>query len=155
MSDGFPSLFRQERCGLDGSTFEILKFRTMRKDAEKIGGHSTSRNDPRITLIGRFLRRTSLDELPQLINVLRGDMSIVGPRPDTPMQVNDYSQDDWKTRCSIRPGITGLSQVRYRSSATAGERLASDLEYARTHNFKGDMLIIMQTILRIFGNGAN
>ena len=154
LTDGLPVFFRQKRCGLHGKTFELLKFRSMVRDAEKIGGHSTAAGDKRITPIGAFIRRTSLDELPQLFNVLRGDMSLVGPRPDVPAQKEDYSQEDWSVRCSVRPGITGLAQAKFRSQATFGQRVDADLDYARNHGVKRDLAIIIQTITRLFGNGA-
>ncbi|MGB5077795.1 MAG: sugar transferase, partial [Sphingorhabdus sp.] len=115
-SDTGPVLFRQKRVGRYCQEFTIYKFRTMVVDAERRGGHATMENDPRITRIGRILRKTSMDELPQLFNVVCGDMSIVGPRPDVPAQQSEYSPEDWKLRHSVRPGITGLAQSTSRSS---------------------------------------
>jgi lipopolysaccharide/colanic/teichoic acid biosynthesis glycosyltransferase len=108
LESGFPVLFRQTRLGLHGREFGMLKFRSMVKNAASIGPYFTSTSDPRITRVGRFIRRTSIDELPQILNVLRGDMSLVGPRPDVPAQRALYSDADWAQRCSVRPGITGL-----------------------------------------------
>jgi lipopolysaccharide/colanic/teichoic acid biosynthesis glycosyltransferase len=148
-------MFRQQRCGRGGKPFSILKFRTMVRDASQLGGHSTKDNDPRITRIGQHLRRMSLDELPQFLNVLSGEMSLVGPRPDTLAQEADYAAEDWAQRCSVRPGITGLAQARYRSSATFEQRLACDLEYARDPSLARDLSIIGQTIARLFKGGSN
>lgn len=127
-SPGSP-IFRQERVGQGGQRFFMRKFRSMVRDAPKLGGYSTRPGDPRITRIGRFIRSTSIDELPQLWNVLIGDMSLVGPRPDVPAQEGLYDPADWAKRLSIRPGVTGLAQVTRRSSATAAERLEKDLQY--------------------------
>jgi lipopolysaccharide/colanic/teichoic acid biosynthesis glycosyltransferase len=154
-TDGRPLLFKQTRMGLYGRPFELFKFRTMVKNAEKIGGHSTQTNDPRITPTGKFLRRTSIDELPQLLNVIRGDMSVVGPRPDVAKQVSDYSVEDWKLRCSVRPGITGLAQAKLRSAATPEQRLALDLQYARDHRLLRDIAIVAATAAGLFRKGVN
>ena len=154
LRDGRPIIFRQVRVGQDARPFEILKFRTMLKNAQAIGGISTAAADPRITPLGRFLRKTSLDELPQLINVLRGDMSLVGPRPDTPQQERDYSPDDWRARCSVRPGITGLAQATMRSSATPEQRLALDLQYSRNPGLLQDLKILRKTVAQVFGKGG-
>ena len=114
-------------------------------DGDKQGSHSTRENDPRITRVGRFIRATSLDELPQLINVLKGDMSIVGPRPDLMIQKADYKPEDWDLRISVRPGITGLAQVSGRSNCTFDERLNYDTEYARSHGILLDLKILFKT----------
>ena len=152
---GRPVFFRQTRVGRGDLTFEILKFRTMVNGAAQIGPYFTQTNDARITRIGQWLRRTSVDELPQLINVLRGDMSLVGPRPDLPVQRSLYSAVDWQARCSVRPGITGLSQATLRSQATVEQRLALDLRSVRTHSFVLDLKIIVWTLRRLSGKGAN
>ena len=122
-------IFRQERVGLNGQRFFMCKFRSMVRDAPELGGYSTRPGDPRITRIGRFIRSTSIDELPQLWNVLIGDMGLVGPRPDVPAQEELYDAADRSKRLSVRPGVTGLAQVTRRSKATAAERLEKDLEY--------------------------
>lgn len=152
---GFPVLFRQARMGLHGREFRMLKFRSMVKDAAKMGPYSTSSDDPRITRVGRFLRRSSIDELPQLLNVLRGDMSLVGPRPDVPAQKALYRDEDWALRCSVRPGITGLAQASLRSEATPQQRLALDLDYARNHGVLRDLRILLMTAGRLTGKGSN
>jgi lipopolysaccharide/colanic/teichoic acid biosynthesis glycosyltransferase len=154
VSDGRPVVFRQVRVGLNARPFEILKFRTMLQDAQTLGGISTAAGDPRITPLGRFLRKTSLDELPQLVNVLHGDMSLVGPRPDTPQQEQDYSAADWLARCSVRPGITGLAQATLRSNATPEQRLALDLQYARAPGLLRDLKILAKTVVQVIGKGG-
>ena len=105
--------------------------------------------------VGRFIRRTSLDELPQLLNVLLGHMSPVGPRPDVPAQRALYSEADWAARCSVRPGVTGLAQARLRSAATPEQRLALDLQYAREAGLWLDLRILWWTLGRLSGRGSN
>jgi len=155
IDSGLPILFRQTRLGLAGREFGMVKFRSMVKDAAAIGPYHTAAGDPRITPVGRFLRRTSIDELPQLFNVLAGDMSLVGPRPDVPAQRTLYSDADWAQRCSVRPGITGLAQAQLRSEATEAQRLALDLRYAREHSLWLDLRIIGWTFTRLSGKGGN
>ncbi len=155
LEDGRPIFFRQVRVGQGGREFFMLKFRSMVKNAASIGPYHTAQDDPRITRTGRFLRRSSIDELPQLLNVLTGDMSLVGPRPDVPAQRALYSQADWAERCSVRPGITGLAQAQLRSEATPAQRLALDLRYAREHSLWLDLKIIFWTLGRITGRGSN
>lgn len=137
--DGAPVLFRQERTGMNEAPFSILKFRTM--------DSGDGRNDDfiRITKLGNFLRRTSLDELPQLVNVLRGDMSLVGPRPLYP-EYRPYYTDLEKARHAIRPGITGLSQISGRNALRWTSRLAKDIEYVRHASLRQDVKILMQTV---------
>ena len=127
----------------------------MVRNAAAIGPFNTSANDPRITRVGRFIRRTSLDELPQLFNVLLGDMSLVGPRPDVPVQRSLYNDRDWALRCSVRPGITGLAQVVLRSEGTEDDRRELDLRYVREHSVWLDLKILAQTVGRLTGRGAN
>jgi lipopolysaccharide/colanic/teichoic acid biosynthesis glycosyltransferase len=155
IDSGFPVMFRQTRIGLGGRVFGMLKFRSMVKNAAAIGPFNTSANDPRITRVGRFIRRTSLDELPQLLNVLKGDMSLVGPRPDVPVQRALYTDGDWALRCSVRPGITGLAQVVLRSEGTEDQRRELDLRYVREHDVWLDFKILARTVGRLTGRGAN
>jgi len=155
IDSGFPVLFRQTRVGRDGRTFGMLKFRSMVKNAAAIGPFNTSANDPRITRVGRFIRRTSLDELPQLLNVLRGDMSLVGPRPDVPLQRSLYIDADWALRCSVRPGITGLAQALLRSEGSEDQRRELDLRYVREHDLWLDLKIMAWTLGRLSGKGGN
>lgn len=150
-----PIFYRQTRVGLGGRTFSLLKFRSMVVNADRVGGFSTQVDDPRITPIGRILRRTSIDELPQLLNVLRGDMSLVGPRPDVPAQRELYTAEEWQLRHSVRPGITGLAQVSGRSDITPEMRKALDLDYARTASLGRDLKILIGTVALITGRGAN
>ncbi len=146
--------YLQERVGRYGMLFYIYKFRSMVPNADKLGGYSTVVHDVRITKIGKILRRTSLDELPQLVNVLLGDMSLVGPRPDVPAQRVNYRVEDWEKRCSVRPGITGLAQAKVRSAAKPGERLSLDLEYINKSSFLFDLKILWLTVGQVFGKGS-
>jgi lipopolysaccharide/colanic/teichoic acid biosynthesis glycosyltransferase len=155
IESGRPILFRQTRLGLNGHEFRMYKFRSMVADAAAKGPYFTDPADPRVTRVGRWLRRTSVDELPQLLNVLKGDMSLVGPRPDVPQQRQLYSDADWAQRCSVRPGITGLAQALLRSDATPAQRLALDVRYAREHNLLLDLRIIGWTLARASGKGSN
>ncbi len=155
VDSGWPPYFCQIRLGLGGREFGMFKFRSMEKNAAATGAHFTSANDPRITRIGRFIRRTSIDELPQLLNVLFGDMSLVGPRPDVPVQRANYTDEEWAQRCSVRPGITGLAQVVLRSEGSAAQRLALDLQYTREASVGLDLTIMLRTIKRLGGQGAN
>ena len=152
---GRPVLFRQVRVGRGGRPFGMYKFRSMVRDAASLGPYHTSDGDPRITRVGRFIRRTSLDELPQLLNVLKGDMSLTGPRPDVPQQESLYRPEDWRLRCSVRPGITGLAQALVRSEGTPEQRLELDLRYVRDHDLALDLRILWLTLGRLSGKGAN
>ncbi|MEO8654337.1 MAG: sugar transferase [Ramlibacter sp.] len=155
LESGPPVLFDQVRVGLGGREFRMYKFRSMMKNAAALGSYHTAAGDPRITRVGAFLRRTSIDELPQLLNVLAGDMSLVGPRPDVPAQRTLYSERDWAQRCSVRPGITGLAQALLRSEATQEQRLSLDLRYAREHSVWLDLRILGRTVARLSGKGSN
>lgn len=155
VSDRGPVFFRQTRVGKDCVPFGMLKFRSMVVDAERRGGYATAAGDPRITQVGRFVRRTSLDELPQLFNVLKGDMSVVGPRPDVPAQNALYAPEELRLRCSVRPGITGLAQATRRSEATQQERTALDLQYAREASLALDIRIILMTVRQVVIKGGN
>jgi len=155
LDSGIPVFFKQQRVGVDGREFGIFKFRSMRQTAAASGPYFTRTNDARITKVGQFLRRTSIDELPQLINVLRGDMSLVGPRPDVPAQQSLYAPEDWMVRCSVRPGITGLAQVKGRSAVSFEQRLAMDLDYARHVSWWGDVKILWWTVCQLGGKHAN
>ncbi len=155
LEDGRPVLFRQVRVGRGGRTFGMYKFRSMVRNAAAIGPWHTATDDPRITRVGRFIRRTSIDELPQLFNVLRGDMSLVGPRPDVPAQEALYAPADWALRCSVRPGVTGWAQATLRSQATPQQRLDLDLRYAREASVWLDLRIMLWTLGRLSGKGSN
>lgn len=143
---GSPVLFRQTRPGLHGKPFRMVKFRTMR-DAVDAQGNPLPDSE-RLTRLGRFLRSSSLDELPELWNVLKGDMSLVGPRPLL-MEYLNYYTDDEKLRHTVRPGITGLAQVSGRNATTWDERLAYDVEYVRTQTTVLDLEILIKTIAQV------
>jgi len=144
-SPGSP-LFMQPRVGRGCRIFTIAKFRSMTVGASSAGPYWTQDNDVRITRVGRVMRATSLDELPQLWNVLTGDMSFVGPRPDTPAQQTFYTPEAWQQRHRVRPGITGLAQVNGRSSLTKEERLHYDLAYAANPTLAMDARILAKTV---------
>ena len=160
-----PILFRQERVGFRGKQFTVFKFRSMTVDAEQqldklreqnemAGPLFKIRDDPRRTRVGRFIRRTSLDELPQFINVLRGDMSMVGPRPGLASEVAQY-QDWHRKRLEVLPGLTGLWQVSGRSELTFDEMVMLDIYYAENWSLGMDLRIIIRTVPQfIFGDGA-
>ena len=155
LESGRPVFFRQVRVGMEGREFGMLKFRSMVKNAAVLGTYQTAVDDPRITGVGRFLRRTSLDELPQLLNVLKGEMSVVGPRPDVPEQRQGYTAAQWEERHRVRPGITGLAQVLYRSAAVGDQRLEADLLYVREASLWLDLKVIFWTLGRLAGKGSN
>lgn len=154
LSSPGPIFFSQTRVGQRGRLFTAYKFRTMRKDAEAQGAVWATKDDPRVTPIGRFMRKTRLDEIPQLWNVLRGDMAFVGPRPERPEFVQWLSQEIpfYDLRHMIRPGITGWAQVRYRYGASLAEtkhKLEYDLYYVKHHSIGLDLLIMFETIKTI------
>jgi len=163
LSSPGPILFKHARIGKDGRAFMCLKFRSMVPNAELIlsnNEHLRAQfqqqwklvNDPRITPIGAILRKSSLDELPQLWNVLRGDMSLVGPRPVLPTELSERYGEHAATVISVRPGMTGLWQVSGRSSLTYEQRVQLDIEYVRRRNIWFDILIVLQTIPAVFGS---
>ncbi len=155
LESGLPVVFVQRRLGRGGREFGMFKFRSMVKNASSLGPYFTVAGDPRITRVGRVIRRTSIDELPQLLNVIKGDMSLVGPRPDVPEQRKLYGDEDWALRCSVRPGITGLAQAMLRSEGTEQQRLALDLRYAREASVWLDLQILCWTVGRLSGKGSN
>lgn len=144
---GSPVLFRQVRPGLHGKPFEMVKFRTMR-DAYDENGKPLPDSE-RITPFGRFLRSTSLDELPELWNVLKGDMSVVGPRPLL-IEYMDYYTEEEMLRHTVRPGVTGLAQVTGRNATTWNDRLAYDVQYVKTQTLWLDIKIIFKTVYQVF-----
>lgn len=168
-NDGGPALFRQTRYGLNGKEFSCLKFRTMLTNSSEVLDNLLAtdraaaaewakdqklRNDPRVTSIGKFLRKTSLDELPQLLNVLKGEMSVVGPRPIVKSEQSKYGLD-YGHYCSVKPGITGLWQISGRNDTTYDERVAYDVEYARNWSVWLDLKILFLTIPAVlFSKGA-
>ena len=142
-------IFRQQRAGKDGKSFIFYKFRTMRTDVDPFGSSPKSGEDPRLTKIGKFLREYSLDELPQLFNILKGDMSIVGPRPLYMSQVAEWN-DRQKKRLLVKPGLTGLAQISGRGELTREEKLELDVRYVETAGFWLDLKIILMTIRQVF-----
>jgi lipopolysaccharide/colanic/teichoic acid biosynthesis glycosyltransferase len=150
-----PALYAAQRIGRSERVFHQYKLRSMRLGADA-AGFRTASADPRITTVGRFLRRTSLDELPQLWNVLRGDMGLVGPRPAAPAQLADYTMEQRRIRASVRPGITGLAQVSGRSSLGSEQSLALDLWYATHASVWTDLRILARTAGVVLGRrGTN
>jgi len=150
LESGGPVLYRQTRVGKDGVDFEVLKLRTMMVGAESMGaGYAVDKGDTRITRAGRILRRTSIDELPQLWNVLRGDMSLIGPRPTLRYQVEQYDAHQ-RRRLEIRPGLTGWAQVQGRASLPWAERIELDVWYVEHRSPKVDLEILLRTPLALF-----
>ena len=168
-NSGRPGLFRHSRVGFAGREFICLKFRTMAADAEKrLEQHLAAnteaarewknshklQDDPRVTRIGKVMRRTSLDELPQLFNILKGEMSLVGPRPIVVEETGKY-QEHFSLYASGRPGLTGLWQVKGRSETTYAERVAFDVDYLSNWSFRRDIAIVLMTFMRVMeGRGA-
>jgi lipopolysaccharide/colanic/teichoic acid biosynthesis glycosyltransferase len=153
-TDGGPIIYKQIRVGINGREFGIFKFRSMVVNADKLGGYSTNPGDKRVTSVGTFIRKTSIDELPQLVNVLLGQMSIIGPRPNVPAQFDEYTQAQWDKRNSVLPGITGIAQSRNRSSATWQQRYDMDIEYVDNRTFLLDIKIIIDTFKQVFFKGG-
>jgi len=137
-------IFKQERAGRDARPFVFYKFRTMRTDADPFGASPKSGDDPRITKVGKFLREYSLDELPQLFNILKGNMSIVGPRPLYISQISEWN-DRQKKRLLVKPGLTGLAQISGRGALTREQKLEFDVEYVERASFWLDIKIIFET----------
>jgi lipopolysaccharide/colanic/teichoic acid biosynthesis glycosyltransferase len=151
LEDRGPVLYRQRRVGKDGGEFELLKLRTMVPDAEMHGaGFAVNRGDPRITRMGRLLRRLSLDELPQLWNVVRGEMSLIGPRPTLQYQVDQYTPRQ-RRRLEVKPGITGWAQIHGRASLPWEERIELDVWYVENRSPRVDLKILLRTPLALFG----
>jgi lipopolysaccharide/colanic/teichoic acid biosynthesis glycosyltransferase len=149
-----PAFYRQRRSGLGGEQFDMLKLRTMVDGAEHVGaGLAVNAGDSRITRVGAFLRRTSLDELPNLLNVLRGEMSLIGPRPTLPAQVAQYTERQ-RRRLSVKPGITGWAQVNGRASLPWPERIELDLYYVEHRSLLLDLRILARTPLLVLAGGG-
>jgi lipopolysaccharide/colanic/teichoic acid biosynthesis glycosyltransferase len=151
LEDRGPVLYRQTRVGKDGQDFEVLKLRSMLVGAERQGaGFAVDRGDARITRVGRLLRRTSIDELPQLWNVVRGDMSVIGPRPTLRYQVDRYDERQ-RHRLDVRPGLTGWAQIQGRATLPWAERIELDLWYVEHRSPLVDLKILLRTPLALFG----
>jgi lipopolysaccharide/colanic/teichoic acid biosynthesis glycosyltransferase len=145
------AIYRQRRVGKEGEPFDVLKLRTMVTGAEHMGaGLAVSEGDTRITRVGRLLRRTSRDEVPNLVNVLRGDMAIVGPRPTVPIQVDRYTERQ-RGRLSVKPGITGWAQVNGRTELPWDERIELDLWYIEHRSWRLDLRILWRTLRMVLG----
>jgi lipopolysaccharide/colanic/teichoic acid biosynthesis glycosyltransferase len=149
-----PVIYRQRRAGLDGHPFDVLKLRTMVDGAEHIGaGLAVNEDDARITRVGALLRRSSLDELPNLVNVLRGEMSLIGPRPTLPVQVDQYDERQ-RGRLQIKPGITGWAQVNGRATLPWSQRIELDLHYIEHRSLALDVRILWRTALMVLGGSG-
>jgi lipopolysaccharide/colanic/teichoic acid biosynthesis glycosyltransferase len=150
LGGGGPALFRQERAGRHGEPFTLYKFRTMKLDVDPFGPSPKSGADPRLTRLGRFLREYSLDELPQLMNILRGDMSLIGPRPLYLSQIPEWNERQ-RRRLEVKPGLTGLAQVSGRGELTREEKLQLDVAYVERAGLCMDLRILLATVALIFG----
>ncbi len=160
-----PVLYKGDRIGQSGIPFKMLKFRTMVVDADQMGSALTHAGDLRVTRVGRILRRWKIDEIPQLINVVRGEMSLVGPRPESPGYVRYYTPEQRRV-LQVKPGITGITQIKFRHEETLlsqyvdreqayittimPQKLALDLRYIETHDFLSDLALIVQTLQALF-----
>jgi lipopolysaccharide/colanic/teichoic acid biosynthesis glycosyltransferase len=150
VEDGGPVFYAQRRVGKDGVDFELLKLRTMVPEAERLGaGYAVDEGDPRITRVGRILRRLSLDELPQLWNVVRGDMSVIGPRPTLRYQVERYDERQMR-RLEVKPGITGWAQIHGRATLPWPDRIELDVWYVEHRSPRLDLTILTRTPLALF-----
>jgi len=143
-----PAVFRQTRIGKNGKPFTLLKFRTMRTDTDPYGFSPKDDSDPRVTTIGKFLRRYSLDELPQLVNVIKGQMTLVGPRPLLPWQYEQWT-DRQKRRCEVKPGLTGWAQISGRGSLTHEEKIELDIWYVDHATLALDIKILALTVVKV------
>lgn len=155
-SSGSP-FYLQERLGLNGKRFKVIKLRSMRNDAEKNGAKWAEKNDPRVTRIGLFIRKTRIDELPQLFNILKGEMSLVGPRPERPVFTEKFEKEipGFKERLKVKPGLTGWAQVNGGYEITPREKLLLDIYYINNSSLLLDLKIILKTIKVVCtGDGA-
>ena len=162
LEDGAPIFYRQERVGLGGRVFRVIKFRSMRRDAEKDGKPRWAvSGDDRVTRVGRVIRKLRIDELPQIFNVLKGEMSLVGPRPERPFFVDQLAQEIpfYAVRHCVKPGVTGWAQVRYQYGASvddAVQKLQYDLYYVKNHTIVLDTLVLFETVRVVLtGEGAH
>lgn len=157
IEDGGPIFYSQKRLGKNGKIFTIYKMRSMKIDAEKNGAQWAKDEDDRITKVGKFIRKTRIDEIPQLWNIYSGDMKIIGPRPERPELAEEFYKElpEFANRLVIEPGLTGLAQVRGGYDLTPAEKLVHDMEYVETRCFWLDVKIVFQTIAVVFsGDGA-
>lgn len=157
LEDKGPIIYKQERVGKHGKLFNVYKLRSMRVDAEKYGAQWAQDNDPRILKVGNFIRKTRIDEIPQLFNILKGDMSIVGPRPERPMFTMQFNDDidGFINRLLVKPGLTGWAQVNGGYEMTPEEKLKWDIDYIQSRNIFIDIRIIFRTVKVVLtGEGA-
>ena len=157
LEDKGPIIYKQERVGKYGKLFNVYKLRSMRVDAEKYGAQWAQDNDPRILKVGNFMRKTRIDEIPQLFNILKGDMSIIGPRPERPMFTMQFNEDidGFINRLLVKPGLTGWAQVNGGYEMTPEEKLKWDIDYIQNRNVFIDMRIIFRTVKVVLtGEGA-
>lgn len=155
IDDGFPVFYNANRIGKDRKEFKMFKLRSMKRNAPDLrmadGSTYNAPDDPRLTRVGRFLRKSSIDELPQVINVLLGQMSFIGPRPDLPDEALLYDEEEWH-RLDVRPGITGYSQAYFRNSIPTKEKYKNDLYYVQHVSFALDVKILCHTIKAVIGS---
>jgi exopolysaccharide biosynthesis polyprenyl glycosylphosphotransferase len=152
-----PAFFTQERVGLNGKIFKVIKLRSMSVDAEKKGAQWATKNDPRVTRVGTLIRKTRIDEIPQLINVLKGEMSMIGPRPERPIFTEKFNREipGFVNRLAIKPGVSGWAQVNGGYDITPKEKLRLDLYYIENRSLLIDLKIVLKTIKVVFtGDGA-
>lgn len=152
-----PIFYKQERVGQNGKLFSIIKLRSMRTDAEKNGPQWAAQNDPRVTRVGKFIRKTRIDEIPQIINVLSGDMSLIGPRPERPMFTEQFDKEipGFKKRLLVKPGLTGWAQVNGGYEATPAEKFELDMYYIQKQSISLDLRILIRTVWVVLsGSGA-
>lgn len=157
IEDNGPILYKQERLGKNGKEFYVYKLRSMRTDAEKFGAQWAEKDDPRVTKVGKFIRKTRIDEIPQLFNIFKGDMGIIGPRPERPGFTKEFEKryGDFVFRLAIKPGLTGWAQVNGGYEIDAGEKLKYDLYYIKNRSLLLDIKIVLMTVRVIFtGDGA-
>ena len=158
IDDPGPVLFKQKRLGLNGKEFDMLKFRSMKINSEHTGsGVYSGKDDPRVTRVGKFMRATSIDELPQLLNVLKGDMSFIGPRPPLtyhPWKIEEYT-DEQRRMFEVRPGITGWAQINGRKCVEWHERIKMNVWYVDHVSLGLDLKILFTTVLKVFANADN
>jgi len=149
-----PVFFLHERTGFKGKKFKLYKLRGMIKNALEIGPGITQINDPRLTKVGKLLRRTSIDEIPNFINVLKGEMCLIGPRPDIASITDKYTQEERKV-LEFKPGVTGISQINGRQTLTPSARVKMEIDYYSNATFLSDLLIMIKTIKVVFNNKGN
>ncbi|WP_416390344.1 exopolysaccharide biosynthesis polyprenyl glycosylphosphotransferase [Romboutsia sedimentorum] len=157
IEDNGPITYKQERMGKGGSRFDIYKLRSMRTDAEKFGAQWATKDDPRITKVGNFIRKTRIDELPQLFNILKGDMSVIGPRPERPSFTEEFNNDipGFINRLAIKPGLTGWAQVNGGYDINPKEKLIEDMYYIKNRSILLDFKILFKTVKVVLtGDGA-